>query len=390
MSRILVWFVIVFAGFSSACSQAPDSYDPRARVSTDPGSRIPDHISEIVGPAPEIHVYDGALEPRRVYRIEANPEAGFHWPYFLLLPDTVDPGSAVLVEPNNDGLWGAPFETHEYWAAIRNEQLFVDFGRHLGTPMLTPVFPRPLVEGDDGNLYIHALTRPAMTHWDERYARPDLQMLAMLDDAQAKLLFNGYQLSNDALFWGFSAAADFVTRMTVLHPERVRAVVAGGVGGLPILPVETYKGTSLTYPVGVADLEDISGRTLNGAALRETPFLLFQGSIDENDSVVEPPFTCENFGSDSYDCDQAIWVNETLGSSTIARLPEVSAIYTELGMEDFNSIILPGIDHWTPESMEATIRDYFACVLANETDCARGATVPDLTEALAEQAARGD
>lgn len=384
MRRLIAGLLIAVASVGGAASQELDSYDPRARVSWDPNSRIPDHISEIVGPAPDFHAYDDVLEPGRVYRIEANPEAGFFWPYFLLLPDAVTPDGAILVEPNNDGLWGAPFETHQYWAVIRNEQLFLDFGRPLGAPVLTPVFPRPLVEDGDGNLYIHALTRPAMTQMENRYTRPDLQLLAMLDDARAKLADNGYQVSEDALFWGFSAAADFVTRMTVLHPERVRAVAAGGVGGLPILPVETYDGETLTYPVGVGDLEGISGRTLNRDALRETPFLLFQGGADENDSVPQPPFTCERYRSDSYDCSQALWVNETLGASTVARVPEVSAVYTDFGMVDFNSILLPGIGHSIPRSMEAATRDYFACVLANATGCARAVEVPDFAEAPAE------
>lgn len=377
MKFLVMAVLTVLVAQGGAQAQSSEAVDPRARVSMDPSSRIPDHISEIVGPAPAAETYGGALVSRTMYRIEANPEAGFHWPYYLFIPEVVAPGGAVLVEPNNDGLSGAPFDTHDYWAAIRNEQLFIDYGRHLGTPMLTPVFPRPLVDGPEGNLYIHAMTRAAMLHEDPRYARPDLQLLAMLDDAQDKLAASGFEVSEDALFWGFSAAADFVTRMAVLHPERVRAVAAGGLGGLPILPVSEFEGEALSFPVGIADLDMITGRALNAEALRDTPVLLYQGGADENDSVREPPFTCEGYGSDSYSCDQAQWVNATLGASTLERVPVVQDLYADFGMRDFNSLVLPGVEHTTPPEMEARIRQFFACVLASETACATGISLSD-------------
>ena len=363
--------------------------DPRAHVAAfDRDSRIPDHISEPVGAPPITHGYEGLIEPGKIYRMDADPDSGFFWPYFLLLPGDIPAGRPVLIEPNNDGLWGAPQETHEYWAAIRNEQLIIDFGRRLKVPLLTPAFPRPLVDDGNGNLYIHALTEAAMTSPDPRYARPDRQMIAMLDDARAKLAVSGFETSQDALFWGFSAAADFVTRMAILHPHRVRAVAAGGIGGFPILPLKTYEGETLTFPVGVANLADIADRPLNEDALRATSFLLFQGGNDENDSIAEPPFRCDDFGSDSYTCQQALWVNETFGASTIDRVPVVTNIYRQFGMADFNSLILPGIAHWTPETMEEALCTYFACVIDERTGCARAVEIPDLTEALAEQNAR--
>ncbi|WP_300526824.1 hypothetical protein [Maricaulis sp.] len=384
--RVLAFLLAVLGGNQAVAQDV----DPRARVAAfDRESRVPDHIGEPVGPAPTTHAYEGALETRKIYRIEANPGAGFHWPYFLLLPNHVPAGHPVLIEPNNDGLWGAPQETHEYWAAMRNEQLYVDFGRHLNTPMLTPAFPRPLVDNGNGNLYIHALTEAAMRSDDPRYARPDRQLIAMLDDARAKLSASGFETSEDALFWGFSAAADFVTRITVLHPERVRAVVAGGAGGLPILPLEAYQGEALTFPVGVSNLDQIADGPLNADALRATPVLLFQGGADENDSITEPPFSCDEFGSDSYSCEQALWVNDVFGASTVERVPHVAEIYREFGMVDFNSIILPGIEHWTPKTMEEAMRGYFACVIDGGEGCAGQVEVPDLTVALQEQAARG-
>ncbi len=362
--------------------------DPRARVSAFSDDGVPDHIGQPVGPPPRTLGYEGALEPGNIYRMEANPSAGFHWPYFLFVPPNVKSDGPILIEPNNDGLWGAPFETHEYWAAIRNEQLYVDFGRELGTPMLTPVFPRPLVDDANGNLYIHALTRAAMISEDERYARPDLQLIAMFDDARAKLATSGHDTPEDALFWGFSAAADFVTRMAILQPTRVRAVVAGGIGGFPILPQETFDGEILTFPVGTADLASIADNALDAEALRDTSMLLFQGSIDENDSVPEPPINCDNYGSDSYSCEQAIFVNSRFGASTVDRVPLVAEAYTTFGMHDFNYLILPGIEHWTPKAFEDVMRTYFVCIIEAADGCATKAQVPDLSSDLAEQSAR--
>ncbi|HEV7904178.1 MAG TPA: hypothetical protein VGO96_10080 [Pyrinomonadaceae bacterium] len=54
----------------------------------------------------------------------------------------------------------------------------------LGVALLTPVFPRPQT---DWKIYTHALDRDAMTTGKKEYARFDLQLIAMIDDARAKL-----------------------------------------------------------------------------------------------------------------------------------------------------------------------------------------------------------
>ena len=349
---------------------------PRALVSRfDRKSRIPDHVSQPVGPTAEVHAYAGSLEPRKLYLIEADPEKGFHWPYFLLLPENIPVSSSVLVQPNNDGMVGAPFATHRYWAGIETEQLFIDYGRRLGTPVMMPVFPRPLVEGPNRNLYIHALTQAAITADDPRYARPDLQLIAMLDDALEKLARDGINLRDDALLWGFSASGDFVTRMATLHPSKVRAVAAGGIGGLPILPIEKYENEQVTFPVGVGDLEEIGAR-FQPELLKQTPYLLFHGSMDENDSVKEPPFTCEGYGSDSYSCEQSLWVNSVFGSSGPNRVRKTTSVFEAFGMKDFNYLILPGVEHTIPDAMEVVIREFYACVLADGSGCAASAKAP--------------
>ncbi len=72
------------------------------------------------------------------------------------------------------------------------------------------------------------------------------------------------------------------------------------------------------------------------------------------------------------------WVNDTLGASTVERVPLVADIYAEFGMADFNSLILPGIEHTTPDPMLAAMRGFYACVLAGETGCAAQVQAPEL------------
>lgn len=153
------------------------------------------------------------------------------------------------------------------------------------------------------------------------------------------------------------------------HPERVRAVAAGG---LPILPVGWYDGRLLTFPVGIGDLERIAERPLQRDALRRTPMLLFQGGADGNDSVPEGRQLQdrEAFGSDSYSYDQAAWINETLGRGTVERVGPVRLIYEAFGMDDFAYCAIPNTGHET-DPIEDDVWVFFACVLQARVGCAR-------------------
>lgn len=334
---------------------------------------VPHHISQPVGPPPQTFALKQKPVAGRIYRIEARPDKGFNFPYFLAIPKNIAEGTPLLVEPNNDGQIGAPFETHLYWASIINEQSREDFGNALGAVTLTPAFPRPAIRGENGNLYIHALSRAALISDQEKLRRPDLQLLAMVDDARRRLAEAGHSVPADFLLWGFSAAGDFVTRMTFLYPERVRAVAAGGLGGLPILPVGTYDGKPLTYPVGTGDFRWISGKPFRAGALRKTPILLFQGEKDDNDSVPEGLQLTdpERYGSDSYSYVQAKWVNETLGAGTVERVGRVRLIYQAFGMRDFAYRIVPGIAHKSAP-LKPEVRRFFACVLKSKSSSCAG------------------
>ncbi|MHC4262025.1 MAG: hypothetical protein ACYSWX_05855 [Planctomycetota bacterium] len=74
--------------------EAPAHDDARA---DDPAS-LEDHVTQPIGPPPETPAWDGIAEPRRVWRVETDPAADFHWPYFLILP-FADKGGERLTYP---------------------------------------------------------------------------------------------------------------------------------------------------------------------------------------------------------------------------------------------------------------------------------------------------
>ena len=238
----------------------------------------------------------------------------YWWPYLLIRPlrlaaDTpvpMHPG-ALLVMPNNTG-----FESED-GALLRASAICelrfgestgpVTIADSLGAPLLVPLFPRP------ERLYLQALTRASLRkNVKLKFNRVDKQLIAMIDDARAKLTaMDGPPVQERVLMVGFSASGVFTNRFAVLHPERVLAAAVGGPGGWPLAPVRSDHGVALPYPVGVADLdsEDLGGKPVDLAALKRVRFLFLLGTADTNDSV---PCT------DSFSDSEARLINRLYGT----------------------------------------------------------------------------
>jgi hypothetical protein len=323
------------------------------------------------GPPLVIEEFVKNLQPHQVYRVPANPSAGFNYPYFFSVPKDLKPYQPILVNPNNDGQIGVSGKQREYFSSIINEEMSYAFGRKLGVVAFTPSFPRPIIDSKEGNLYIHALTRETMTTQNSNWHRIDLQLLAMLADLQSKLSSIQIQTADKFLMYGFSAAGDFVTRFTAIHPLRVEAVVAGGLGGLPILPISKIEGKLLTYPVGVGDFRSIFKKAFNEKAYAQVPMLFVQGSIDENDSVPEGEKSLDKitYQSDSYSYMQSRWINEYFGLLPMNRLPLVGSIYRNIGVIDFAYAVLSKEKH-SDKKIKPKAANFFQCIIENKQPCA--------------------
>jgi PGF-CTERM protein len=239
---------------------------------------------------------DGTLvEGFDVTRIDANPDAGFEYPYFLYAPAALerDAGGPLLVEPNNTGTATDDYGRHREAARSTAEgEWNGGSGRvisdRLAVPFLVPAFPRPREEPVDYTHYTHQLDGNTLAIEGTKLERIDEQLLAMAEDARSRLSDRGYPVGDGLVLNGFSASGNFVNRFAALHPDEVVSVTAGGVNGMGILPRERAKGFDLEYHVGVADVEALTGEPFDPEAYGEVNQFLYMGSLDFNDTIRRP------------------------------------------------------------------------------------------------------
>lgn len=237
---------------------------------------------------------------RHPMRIEPDPESDFNYPYYLHIPEDVvdEEPRPMLVEPTN--AWGNTDDLSKLFDRAER-QVEDGVGRHvadeLSVPFLHPVFPRPVRDPVDWTHYVHQLDAETLRIDDGPLERVDLQLIAMVEDARERLAERGHATAERFMLEGFSSAGTFANRFTVLHPERLVSVTAGGLNGLAILPIKEATGRPLkyqdddhvlNYPVGIADVEELTGEPFDLVAFREVNQFLYMGEDDDTDALLYP------------------------------------------------------------------------------------------------------
>ncbi len=211
-------------------------------------------------------------------RIAANPSKGFSWAYYLYTPPSIKNPPVLLIQPNNTGTVDDNVTVHDTAARalIEGSRYWAD---ELGTPYLIPTFPRP-VSLPVG--YTHALERDALLTKVAGYERIDLQLIAMIEDARSVLSAKGINVAPKVFMEGSSASGSFVSRFTMLHPDKVKAASIGCPGFGPIVPVSSWNGQALPYPEGISDLKDLVGSGFDAENFRTVPLQVWVGDEDRN------------------------------------------------------------------------------------------------------------
>jgi dienelactone hydrolase len=337
------------------------------------------HVLELQASGGQVHGLIGvkgavvgqcAIDPARWIEQPAEPARGFAWPYLLVVPGPSDahpPASpspapearrpagaaSLLVVLPNTGF--ATEDLDLLRAGTRCEMAAqLALADRLGTPVLAPLFPRPVAPPPAGNLYLHALSRASLEARDARLARVDLQLIAMLDHAAQRLAAQGHPVQPRVLITGFSASGTFANRFAVLHPDRVLAAAVGSPGGWPIAPVARAGGDALPYPVGIADVDALTGAPVNLAALRRVRFLFLLGDADTNDAV---PYR------DAFAADDEALIMRRFGKTPVARWDAARRLYDAAGLHA-QYRLYRGVGHIMSSDMKADVEAMFRAALA--------------------------
>lgn len=289
---------------------------------------------------------------RTVVLIPPKPEKGFNFPYYLVIQKDMDKSKykRLMVETNNTGRPSDVLAVHQ--ESAYNTAISGSVGGYvaevLKMPMLVPVFPRPLTDWWDN--YYHTLPRVVMQKTSGDGQRIDLQLIAMIEDARELLDSNGIKLEKKIFMTGFSASGQFANRFTVLHPEYVRAVFHGG---FTMYPTDEIDGNILYYPLGTADIEEISGEEFNLSEYKKVVQFVYTGDLDKNDRIVE---TAEDYNA--YDAEIMHNIYKTEDPMKIWAKKE--ELMKKLGFgKNIQFHIYQGIGHGIPTAAFHDAIDFF-------------------------------
>jgi len=299
-------------------------------------------------------------------KVSAKPDKGFNYPYYLMVPKGTLSNTDkkyMVVEPNNTGFPSDSMEAHEVAVLIHLHNYGYTTGgaggyqvaSELKMPLLIPVFPRPLSE-DGLGVYVHALDREVMMAKGVDYERPDLQLIAMMEDAKELLSKQGIKLEKKVLMVGFSASGDFVNRFMFLHPEWVKAVASSS---STIFPASEYNGIKLNYPLGTADMKSLFGIKFNAKEYNKIAKYIYRGDQDGNDYTED----WDKNGEEYVKAIRKLFKDETQPYKWNRKIQ----IMDDLGYNDnYQYHIYKGIGHNISEKMHEDIVAFFKANLGDK------------------------
>lgn len=228
-----------------------------------------------------------------VQKIEADPDAGFHSPYFLYTPAFSSVGESLNDSQERPLVvtaypWGE-FKERVEGASGPDRGITGRIADAMNCPVLS--VPLTLTRGYLGLEPQELTLAPELEIDDPRRERVDLQFIAMIEDAKSRLNNGAYTIADGVHYDGGSSAAYFIEKIAPLHPEYINAY-SFGANGLAFLPFEELTDdipvhgnpdrTIIPYPIGAGNLEELTGEAFNKEAWMDIEQFRWIGGEDQD------------------------------------------------------------------------------------------------------------
>ncbi|KAI0381663.1 alpha/beta-hydrolase [Hypomontagnella monticulosa] len=195
----------------------------------------------------------------------------------------------------------------------------VPFADSVPCAVIAPIFPAGLNGPNDLDSFKELKTDSL---------RSDLSLLNILDEVAYR--WPGLETSK-VFMMGFSGGGQFAHRFMYLYPERLNAISIGAPGR------PTFLDETQDWPVGIADVDKVFGKTVSTTAIAKLPIQLVVGGNDT-----------EIHGSPEF----WEWEKEVLGGgglppmneTRLESIKELRASWEEVGIKTQFDIVL-GVAH---------------------------------------------
>lgn len=232
--------------------------------------------------------------------IDANPASGFNFPFMLVIPNNtrINPDLIVACTLPHDYL----INSNSYLEAL--SKTCEDFSsldpmhKHLSlesqNPLFIPFIPKviSLKPGFLGKkLFYNDFTNynEIIKYYKNSITLEDIYKYTDLSEQFCNMILYAINylksininVDNRVIISGYSEGAKFATHFSLLHPELIKFVVAGGTSGCISMPVTNIGEYTFSYPTGISDLKNF-----DMDSFKKINFFYYMGSIDKSDPAM--------------------------------------------------------------------------------------------------------
>lgn len=191
------------------------------------------------------------------------------------------PNSAVREKTITIGIWTESvdrlFDDYEYCVRRAKEyaQWLSVYSERYKIPIVVMAIP-----GDENFARI-TLHLDTFSNEDNLSSRPDLKVIDAVWNQYLPTLTDAGFATNDKVFmFGDQGSGVFPHRFAILHPELVQALWESSSAPAP-LPAAEFAGEPLDYPLGINNLEELTGKPFNLEAYLKIHQFIMAGEYDD-------------------------------------------------------------------------------------------------------------